>query len=398
MSSVYESFGLATAEALAHGLPAVGFADCPGTNELIESGINGILVSGDDRVEALAAGLETAMGDPQLRQRMSARGPDSVAEFSVEHIVDRWEGLLDEVISRRTLRAGFTPMIAPADRDNEPFDNIDTRTVVGFGEEWAHYTQDQLPPREQRRMFDLYFGLLRFDELPPGAEGFDLGCGSGRWAELVRERVGYLHCIDPSEKALAVAQSRLVGHDNVAFHVASVDRMPLPDASQDFGYSLGVLHHIPDPAAGLAACVSKLKPGAPLLLYIYYAFDNRPSWFRLVWAGSNMLRRGICRLPFRARKSITDLIAATVYWPLARTAQLASRARLPVESFPLSAYRDNSFYTMRTDSLDRFGTSLEHRFTRGQIEAMMVSAGLEDIRFQDSVPYWVAIGRRKKSA
>jgi hypothetical protein len=45
----------------------------------------------------------------------------------------------------------------------------------------------------------------------------------------------------------------------------------------DFGYSLGVLHHLPDPRAGLAACVTKLKPGAPMLVYIYYAFDNRPA-------------------------------------------------------------------------------------------------------------------------
>lgn len=276
-----------------------------------------------------------------------------------------------------------------------PLVNVDARTVEGFGEEWSAYTQRELGEDEQKWMFDLYFGLMPFDDLPKHAEGFDLGCGSGRWAEIVRQRVGFLHCIDASEKALKVARTRLGAHDDVAFHLASVDDIPLSDGSQDFGYSLGVLHHVPEPAAGLAACVAKLKPGAPFLVYLYYSFDNRPPWFRRVWAASNLLRRGICRLPFRGRKAVTDVLAATVYWPLARTARLAERAGLPVQSMPLSAYRDNSFYTMRTDSLDRFGTRLEHRFSRAEIEAMMIDAGLEDIRFQDSVPYWVAVGRRR---
>jgi ubiquinone/menaquinone biosynthesis C-methylase UbiE len=276
--------------------------------------------------------------------------------------------------------------------------NADPRTVEGFGEEWSAYTQTKLAPEEQRRMFGLYFALLPFDQLPDGAEGFDLGCGSGRWAELVRERVGFLHCIDASKKALDVARARLGAHPNVDFHLASVDEMPLADNSQDFGYSLGVLHHIPDPAAGLSACVRKLKPGAPFLLYVYYAFDNRRPWFRRLWSVSDVLRQGISRLPFGARKIVSNVMAAAVYWPLARVAKLAASVGLSVDAFPLSAYRQSSFYTMRTDSLDRFGTRLEHRFARTEIEEMMLGAGLENIRFQDSIPYWVALGYRRSDA
>ena len=61
---------------------------------------------------------------------------------------------------------------------------------------------------------------------------------------------------------------------------------------------------------------------------------------------------------------------------------------------PLSAYRRASFYTMRTDALDRFGTRLEQRFTRAEIERMMGEAGLTDIHFSDAVPFWTACGRR----
>ncbi len=274
--------------------------------------------------------------------------------------------------------------------------NLDPKTVEGFGEEWGAYTQLALNRDEHRRMFDQYFAIFPFEKLPGGAEGFDLGCGSGRWAELVAEKVGRLHCIDPSAKALAVAQRRLERSPNTTFHQSGVDSIPLPDASQDFGYSLGVLHHIPDPQAGLRSCVAKLKPGAPFLVYLYYAFDNRPRWFRWLWRGSDVLRRGLSQLPFRLRKAVTTLIAALVYWPLARTALALGKLGIPVEAFPLSAYSRSSFYTMRTDALDRFGTRLEHRFERAEIELMMRDAGLENIRFHDGIPYWVACGFRRR--
>jgi SAM-dependent methyltransferase len=272
--------------------------------------------------------------------------------------------------------------------------NIDVATVEGFGEEWAAYTQMELPEAEHRRMFESYFSIFPWDTLPAQAEGFDLGCGSGRWAALVLERVGRLHCIDPSEKALGVARRRLGGSPKAELHLAGADDIPLPDASQDFGYSLGVLHHIPDTEAAMARCVAKLKPGAPFLVYLYYSFDNRPFWFGWVWRTSEIFRRTISRLPFGARKAVTTGIAATVYWPLARASRLIERAGIDPDAVPLSAYRRSSFYTMRTDSLDRFGTRLEHRFSKKEIGAMMERCGLVDIRFNDAVPYWVACGRR----
>jgi len=50
---------------------------------------------------------------------------------------------------------------------------------------------------------------------------------------------------------------------------------------------------------------------------------------------------------------------------------------------------------MRTDALDRFGTRLEQRFTRVQIEKMLEQAGLVDITFSDIAPYWCALGIKK---
>ena len=141
--------------------------------------------------------------------------------------------------------------------------------------------------------------------------------------------------------------------------------------------------------------IKKLKAGAPFLVYLYYAFDNRPMWFQAAWKVSDLFRSIISRLPFGLKKVVTDGIAASVYFPLAKTALIMEKAGASVDVLPLSTYRNHSFYTMRTDSLDRFGTRLEHRFTRKQIQEMLESAGLERIEFSEGTPYWCAVGFRK---
>ena len=273
--------------------------------------------------------------------------------------------------------------------------NIDVATVEGFGREWEAFDQIALDETERQQLFDAYFSVFPLAELNAASEGFDLGCGSGRWAQGMADRgVRLLHCIDPSSRALAVARRRLGDCSNVTFHEAGVAEIPLADGSQDFGYSLGVLHHIPDTASAMRDCVRKLKPGAPFLVYLYYRFDNRPGWFRKIWSASDLGRRLISRLPFGLRNLTAGVIATTVYFPLARLARAIERSGRDASTVPLSFYRNSSFYTMRTDALDRFGTQLEHRFTRVEIERMMTDAGLTDLVFREAEPFWVACGRK----
>ncbi len=138
-----------------------------------------------------------------------------------------------------------------------------------------------------------------------------------------------------------------------------------------------------------------LKPGAPFLIYLYYAMENRPAWYRALWRASNLLRIVISRLPHALRLAVSQVVALLVYWPLARLAWLAEKLGADVSSFPLESYRDKAFYVMRTDAYDRFCTQLEKRFTRDQIAAMLAAAGFESIEFSERVPFWCAVGIRR---
>jgi hypothetical protein len=169
----------------------------------------------------------------------------------------------------------------------------------------------------------------------------------------------------------------------------------LQEGSQDFGYSLGVLHHIPDTFEALTSCASKLKSGAPFLLYLYYRFDNKPTWYVFLWKISDYLRRLISKCPFILKFFISQILAILIYWPLARLAKLSERLSLNIKNFPLSDYRNKPLYMLRTDALDRFGTRLEQRFTKDEITAMLLEAGFTDIRFSNTPPFWTVVARKE---
>ena len=272
--------------------------------------------------------------------------------------------------------------------------NMDAETVASFGDEWSRYDQSSMSYSEASEIFMAYFSIFPWDMLPSNPVGFDMGCGSGRWAKFVAPKVGRLNCIDPSS-ALDIARRNLIDFKNVEYIKASVSESGIPINSQDFGYSLGVLHHVPDTESAINSCVSILKPGAPLLVYLYYAFDNRGWVYRLLWRASDLVRRIICKLPSRFKHLVTDVIAAIVYFPLARLSLLLDKVGINAASMPLFYYRNHSFYTMRTDSRDRFGTPLEQRFTKQQIKSYMERSGLIDIKFSDNAPYWCAVGIKK---
>lgn len=104
MPSLYESFGLVTAEALASGRTVLGFAECVGTAELIQHDVNGYLLQpGIDRAALLAGGLRTLMSDAALRDRLALNGPASMRRFEAAALIGKWESVLKAVASGRPM-------------------------------------------------------------------------------------------------------------------------------------------------------------------------------------------------------------------------------------------------------------------------------------------------------
>ena len=137
--------------------------------------------------------------------------------------------------------------------------NIDRKTIKDFGDEWDHFDQKN-NNQELKKIFNNYFEIFPFEKLSKNFIGFDAGCGSGRWAQFLLPKIKHLYCIEPSIKAINIAKKNLFNYKNCTFSNQTINEFFVnTDIKFDFGYCLGVLHHIPDTNNALKVMTSKLQ-------------------------------------------------------------------------------------------------------------------------------------------
>jgi ubiquinone/menaquinone biosynthesis C-methylase UbiE len=271
--------------------------------------------------------------------------------------------------------------------------NIDKKVVYEFGEEWLKF--NDFDEKNIKRTAEQYFDII--DETIVNKETYvlDIGCGTGRWTKFLSSKAGFIEAVDPSDAIFAAAKL-LRDVKNVRLTKASVETLPFADESFDFAMSIGVLHHIPDTQQALNDCVKKVKKGGYFYVYLYYNLDKRGLWFTALFKLSNAVRNVVSKFPIKLKKLVCDILAAFVYLPLVLLVRLLAFSGFSklARRMPLSAYQHTSFFIMRNDALDRFGTRLEHRFSKKEIIKMMENAGLTNILVSPGVPYYHAVGKK----
>ena len=105
-----------------------------------------------------------------------------------------------------------------------------------------------------------------------------------------------------------------------------------------------------------------------------------------------LLRKTISKMPYRLKVFSTQLIALFIYLPISRLGYLLTKIGFNTKNFPLIYYSDKPFYFMRNDSLDRFGTKLENRYSKKEILEIFNNSGFIDVQFSDRKLYWCAYG------
>lgn len=265
--------------------------------------------------------------------------------------------------------------------------------VEGFDHEWARYPQTGTP--ELSSVFDLYADLVQPDAYGGDQLVLDAGCGAGRWALEVALRGPRVIALDLGA-SVELAARNTASTGRVGAVQADVHDCPIAGGAVDWAYSLGVLHHVDRPSMALARIAETVRRPGFVLLYLYYALEGRGRAFRALFQVVDLVRRGTSRLPRPLAAAFADAVALCVYWPMARASALLWRAgaREVADALPLAFYRDRPLHVMRNDSLDRFGTRLERRYTRKAFRGLLAAAGLTELEVSDRPPYWHGIGRR----
>ena len=118
-------------------------------------------------------------------------------------------------------------------------------------------------------------------------------------------------------------------------------------------------------------------------------------WFKALWKVSDYIRKFISISPKPIKHFLAAIIALVVYLPLSRLAYILEKKGFNVENLPLADYRKKPFYQCKNDSLDRFGTRLEQRFSKSQITEMLTKAGCKGVEFSPNTPFWCSIAFKK---
>ena len=256
-----------------------------------------------------------------------------------------------------------------------------------FGEEWQGFPEI-LPEHEKE--FQQYFDLVDLGSLA-NSRICDLGCGIGRWSHFLKDRCREMVLLDFSE-AIFVARENLRGAGNALFFLGDLRRMPFRDDFADFLFTLGVLHHLPTGALEEVRALSRCAP--TLLVFLYYALDNRPTFWRGLLSAVTGVRLALSRTEGpRLRSALTWAFTIGVYLPLISLGHavrpLGLASKVPLYDF----YRGKSLRRIRQDVYDRFFTRIEQRFRKDEILALRDT--FREVVVSDDPPYWHFLCRRE---
>ena len=280
-------------------------------------------------------------------------------------------------------------------------EKIDSQVISDFGDEWSTYNYEKGEfSKELKLQFEMYSNLLNFQEFNPlESIAADFGAGTGRWAEFILDNFKKVYLVEPSQGAFEVLTKKFKSKSHISLENSTISESTIPNNSLDFAMSLGVLHHISNTELALKDINSKLRGGGLFLGYLYYKVENKPFLYRMIFSVANYLRSRISNLPFKRKKRISYLIALFVYLPFAKLTKGLNMLKINTSNIPLHQYANLSFYMMKNDALDRFGTKLEKRFNKVEIVTMLVESGFDQssINFSESEPFWTFTARKLKS-
>jgi len=225
-----------------------------------------------------------------------------------------------------------------------------------------------------------------------GKLGCDAGCGFGRHLHYATRYGAEMVGLDLSEAVLAAYRNN---SRSQWAHVVQGDiyRPPFAPATFDFIYSIGVLHHLPDPEGAFRALAPYVKPDGTLFAWIYGPRGGVSE------AVTRLLRRFTTRMDYRVLYALCAGIAAGLrvfshypYRALSRIPVLAGVA----ERLPIHDHARYPFKVVVADAFDRLSVPLVRYYTADDLRGWIAAAGLVDgkvVRRYRNNESWRVIGR-----
>jgi SAM-dependent methyltransferase len=238
-----------------------------------------------------------------------------------------------------------------------------------FSFEWNRHRKTQLDSATTRESEDTFREKTGLSpEQVAGRFVLDVGCGMGRFADVVSRWGGQVVGIDLS-LAVEAAQANLGGRENVRILQADLFHLPFRPGTFDIVYSLGVLHHTPDCEKAFRQIAPLVRPGGRLCVWVY---GTMGPWERF----ARLYRKVTVRMPRRLLHALCHLAI-----PWYHVCRLPLIGPLLWTLFPISRHPNPDWRVL--DTFDWYSPQYQSLHTFPQVYRWFRSEGLVDIALLD---------------
>ena len=257
------------------------------------------------------------------------------------------------------------------------------QTIRDFGEQWTSYRTNEGYYGSSDLFADV-FGPLLDPAALRGAQIAEIGSGTGRFIRIFLDSgAAAVVAVEPSA-AFDVLTAQ-VSDPRLTCIRARGDELRLTNAL-DYAFSIGVLHHIPDPHPVVRAMFAALKPGGKIAIWVYGAEGNS-SYLAIAGAA----RAITTRLPH----SILAAVVWMLYWPLTLWMHLSRFLPLPLAGYLRRVFARLTPDKRRLVVYDQLNPAYAKYYRSEEVRRLLERAGFIDVQLYHRHGYsWAAVGRK----
>jgi SAM-dependent methyltransferase len=260
----------------------------------------------------------------------------------------------------------------------------ENKTIRDFGRQWSIFRDNEGFYGSMELFSDILHPFLNAEEIRD-CRVAEIGSGTGRIVNMVVEAgAKYVVALEPSD-AFEVLCRNIKQPEKVTCLKMTGDQLPA-DGNLDYIFSVGVLHHIPDPKPVIEAAFRALRPGGRFLVWLYGKEGN--AFYLTMVILFRVLTK---RLPHFALSALVRM----AYWPLLLYMKLCHRLSLPLQEYMVAVFEKMSPEKRRLIIYDQLNPSYSKYYTKREAEKLLIDGKFENVRIHHRHGYsWTVIGTK----
>lgn len=256
-------------------------------------------------------------------------------------------------------------------------------TVADFSEQWTKYPENEGYYGSEELLADVLRPLSTLDDMH-GQNVAEIGCGNGRFLPNFARHAKHVWGIEPGDGVLN-AQREVKDLPNVTVLRGNVYDLP-PIPPLDHVFSIGVVHHLPDPLQALKNMAKLLSPGGRCTIWVY-GHEGNELYLKVF----NRVRQVTMKIPHGALHAVSTALVP----PLRAYIAACRVAPLPMRTYMRQVLRPLTTNMLRINIYDQLNPSIAAYWTHDEVEQLMRDAGFVDVRLHHRHGYsWTATGVR----